>query len=204
MGKYALCEHKRQRSRCKECGGTSFCEHGRRRSSCKEYGGTSICDHGRRRSRCKECGGTSICKHGKRRSLCKECGGASVPTIQKAQAKIKATHRARVEASASILSPATRSLVGPAYDDATIRAIGHFVLQKKKKYWKKGTRHAIYIFMTSVPGRNSSRATIEEQVLKESTKTLCTASKTAVIIAANESPGAGERKVQASDFVSVS
>ena len=33
------------------------CEHGRQRSQCKDCGGSGICQHGRRRSRCKECGG---------------------------------------------------------------------------------------------------------------------------------------------------
>ena len=43
-----ICEHGRQRSHCKECGGASICEHGRRRSKCKECGGGAICEHGRR------------------------------------------------------------------------------------------------------------------------------------------------------------
>ena len=46
------------------------CEHGRQRSQCKECGGASICQHGRRRSRCKECGGSSICQHGRGRTRC--------------------------------------------------------------------------------------------------------------------------------------
>ena len=33
------------------------CEHGRQRSVCKECGGNGICEHGRLRSACKECGG---------------------------------------------------------------------------------------------------------------------------------------------------
>ena len=51
------CEHGRQRSQCKDCGGGSICEHGRVRSVCKECRGGSICEHGRVRSRCKDCGG---------------------------------------------------------------------------------------------------------------------------------------------------
>ena len=50
-----ICEHGRQRSQCKECGGSEICEHGRRRSECKECGGSQICEHGRHRSKCKEC-----------------------------------------------------------------------------------------------------------------------------------------------------
>ena len=72
------CEHEKQRSQCKECGGSGICEHGRQRSTCKECGGSQICEHGRRRSQCKECGGSGICEHGKRRSDCKECGGSQI------------------------------------------------------------------------------------------------------------------------------
>ena len=32
------CPHRRQRSQCKECGGSGICEHGRQRSQCKECG----------------------------------------------------------------------------------------------------------------------------------------------------------------------
>ena len=71
----SICQHGRQRNKCKECGGGSICQHGRQRSVCKECGGGSICQHGRRRSRCKECGGASFCQHGRRRYACKECGG---------------------------------------------------------------------------------------------------------------------------------
>ena len=49
------------------------CEHGRERSRCKDCGGSGICEHGRQRSRCKDCRGSSICEHGKQRYACKEC-----------------------------------------------------------------------------------------------------------------------------------
>ena len=77
MGK-KRCEHGRERSRCKDCGGSGICEHGRRRTQCKECGGGSICEHGRMRSQCKECGGNNICEHGGRRYSCKECGGGGI------------------------------------------------------------------------------------------------------------------------------
>ena len=35
----------------------SKCPHQRERSKCKECGGSGICPHQRQRSRCKECGG---------------------------------------------------------------------------------------------------------------------------------------------------
>jgi len=67
------CPHGRQRSRCKECGGSGICEHNRVRCFCKECGGSSICEHGKRRSMCKSCGGGGICEHGRVRSQCKTC-----------------------------------------------------------------------------------------------------------------------------------
>jgi hypothetical protein len=98
------CEHNRQRSRCKECGGSSICEHNRQRSTCKECGGSSICEHNRerskcggssicehnrRRSTCKECGGSSICEHNRERSKCKECGGSSICEHNRVRSKCK-------------------------------------------------------------------------------------------------------------------
>jgi hypothetical protein len=72
------CPHGRQKSTCKECGGSSICEHKKLRSQCKECGGSSICEHKKRRNECKECGGSSICEHKKERRRCKECGGSGI------------------------------------------------------------------------------------------------------------------------------
>src|SRR5690606_16035824 len=69
----SICEHDRQRSKCKECGGASICEHDRIRNQCKECGGGSICEHNRIRSYCKECGGSSICEHDRIRNSCRTC-----------------------------------------------------------------------------------------------------------------------------------
>ena len=77
-GGVSICEHSRQRYQCKECGGSGICQHARVRSKCKECGGGSICEHNRQRSQCKECGGGSICAHGRQRSTCKECGGCGI------------------------------------------------------------------------------------------------------------------------------
>lgn len=60
-----VCEHKKRKSDCKECGGASFCEHGVRRSSCLECVGGAICEHKKRKERCKDCHGGSICEHKK-------------------------------------------------------------------------------------------------------------------------------------------
>ena len=81
-----MCEHGRQRSICKDCGGSGICEHQRRRSRCKDCGGSGICEHGQRRALCKECGGSSICEHGRERSSCKDCGGGGQVTVLEATA----------------------------------------------------------------------------------------------------------------------
>ena len=39
-----------------DCGGTGVCQHNRQRSRCKDCGGGSICQHNRERSTCKDCG----------------------------------------------------------------------------------------------------------------------------------------------------
>ena len=41
------CEHGRQKSRCKDCGGSGICEHRRQRRECKDCGGSGICEHRR-------------------------------------------------------------------------------------------------------------------------------------------------------------
>ena len=76
-GGSSFCSHGKQKSRCKECGGSSLCTHGKQKSECKECGGSQICSHGKLKSHCKECGGSQICSHGKQKSYCKECGGGS-------------------------------------------------------------------------------------------------------------------------------
>lgn len=68
-----ICEHGRQRSRCKECDGSGVCEHRKLRHYCKICCGSGICAHGRRKSDCKHCRGSSICEHGKQKRQCKEC-----------------------------------------------------------------------------------------------------------------------------------
>ena len=68
-----LCPHQRQRSQCKDCGGSAICEHQRERRRCKYCGGSYFCEHQRRRSRCKDCDGGSICEHQRIRSRCKDC-----------------------------------------------------------------------------------------------------------------------------------
>src|SRR6056300_432728 len=85
----SVCEHNRQRPRCKECGGGSICEHNKVRSACKECGGGSICEHNRRRTYCKECGGGALCEHGRERSVCKPCKGGSICTHNRERSSCK-------------------------------------------------------------------------------------------------------------------
>ena len=84
-----LCEHQRERSRCKDCGGSGICEHQRVRSRCKDCGGGSLCEHQRRRSQCKDCGGGSFCQHQRQRSQCKDCGGGSFCQHQRVRSTCK-------------------------------------------------------------------------------------------------------------------
>ena len=88
------CEHGRQRSQCKECGGGSICEHGRQRSRCKECGGSGICEHGRVRRQCKECGGSGICEHGIQEAKCKVCQGSGI-TVDGELIQLYSTPRVR-------------------------------------------------------------------------------------------------------------
>jgi hypothetical protein len=39
------CIHEKQKSNCKECGGSSICPHGKIKYSCKECGGSRFCTH---------------------------------------------------------------------------------------------------------------------------------------------------------------
>ena len=75
-----LNEKNRTLKTCKECRNRAKkyrdnhkCEHGRQKSHCKECGGSTICEHNRERNKCKECGGASICEHGRQRNTCKIC-----------------------------------------------------------------------------------------------------------------------------------
>ena len=69
---YRVKVHKSEKAELRVWRGTKSpawgCEHGRNRSKCKECGGASICEHRRERSQCKECGGSQICIHGKIRN----------------------------------------------------------------------------------------------------------------------------------------
>ena len=72
------CKHGRQRSRCKDCGGSQICEHNKIKSQCKDCGRSGICEHGRQKSQCKDCGGSQICEHNKIKSRCLFCDGSQI------------------------------------------------------------------------------------------------------------------------------
>jgi len=67
------CEHGKQRTLCKDCGGNSICEHHIQRHRCYQCGGSSVCEHNRQRHMCIQCKGSQVCEHGRIRSSCKEC-----------------------------------------------------------------------------------------------------------------------------------
>eukprot|EP00960_Hanusia_phi_P059764 764280-Hanusia_phi.AAC.9 len=77
-GSHKLCIHNRQKSECRECGGSQICPHNRRKRQCKDCVGSQICQHMRRKSRCKDCNGSQICQHQRIRSTCKECRGSQI------------------------------------------------------------------------------------------------------------------------------
>ena len=76
-GGSSYCEHGKRKEYCRECGGSAYCEHEKLKSHCKKCGGSAYCEHDKIKSRCKECGGSAFCKHNKQKSYCKECGGAA-------------------------------------------------------------------------------------------------------------------------------
>lgn len=84
-----LCPHKRQKSQCKDCNGSSICLHKIIKSNCVKCGGSQICSHKRVISTCKECNGNSVCKHGRQKSQCKDCGGGSVCIHNKLRTRCK-------------------------------------------------------------------------------------------------------------------
>ena len=67
------CEHNRQKSRCRDCGGSSICEHNKRKSTCRDCGGSQICEHNKHKRYCRDCGGSQICEHDKEKQHCKIC-----------------------------------------------------------------------------------------------------------------------------------
>ncbi len=58
-----ICEHNRERTQCKECGGVSICEHNRQRTQCKECGSRAICEHNCHRTKCNICNNNHL-QHG--------------------------------------------------------------------------------------------------------------------------------------------
>jgi hypothetical protein len=68
------CSHGRQKSKCKDCGGSEICAHKRIRAYCKECVGSQVCEHNKYRDRCIECNGTQVCQHRLHKTDCKKCG----------------------------------------------------------------------------------------------------------------------------------
>jgi hypothetical protein len=60
-----MCEHMREKRRCKQClltagGGSSFCKHNRLKYGCVECGGAGVCEHKRQRRKCSDCRGAGL------------------------------------------------------------------------------------------------------------------------------------------------
>ena len=89
MGGASICEHNRERSKCRDCGGGSICEHNRARSNCRDCGGASFCEHNRFRNSCKECKGSTICEHNNYKNRCIECRGCSICEHNKVKIQCK-------------------------------------------------------------------------------------------------------------------
>ena len=91
-------EEKRKEAAAKRQAGVKFkCAHGRQRSLCKDCGGSGVCEHGRRRDQCKDCGGGSMCEHGRERRRCKDCrfARAAADAQEKAAAALEKAQRPR-------------------------------------------------------------------------------------------------------------
>ena len=102
------CEHGRQRSYCKGCGGSQIFEHNKIKKMCLFCGRSQICEHNkiksyrlfcersqicqhyRQRSKCLSCGGGGICEHNRRRSECKTCDGGEICEHGKQRSKCPA------------------------------------------------------------------------------------------------------------------
>ena len=68
-----LCEHQRQRSECKDCGGSDLCEHQRQKSKCTECNPDAPCEHNMVAGECWKCEALRICAHGQPRIKCTDC-----------------------------------------------------------------------------------------------------------------------------------
>jgi hypothetical protein len=74
------CPHGRQKSICKDCGGSGICEHNRQKRYCNECGGSQMCKHQKQKRHCQECTPSAFCKHGKCKAYnsCVSCRVAPV------------------------------------------------------------------------------------------------------------------------------
>ena len=83
------CEHGKQKSACKICGGSQICEHDRNKYKCKDCKGIQYCQHERIKYKCKDCRGSQICEHNKNKHLCKLCIGNQICEHNKIKCECK-------------------------------------------------------------------------------------------------------------------
>jgi len=76
------CPHGREKSICKDCGGSQICFHKRQKNKCIDCDGSDICFHKRQKNKCIDCDGSDICLHNKHRQYCKKCSDSVKVTIQ--------------------------------------------------------------------------------------------------------------------------
>lgn len=88
-GGSGICSHNKRKSRCKDCGGSEFCLHNKRKNQCKDCGGSQICIHNKQKGHCKDCGGVSYCSHNKQKAQCKECSGSAICTHGKRKSRCR-------------------------------------------------------------------------------------------------------------------
>ena len=89
LSQQTKCRHGRQRSYCRDCGGSQICEHSKIKKGCLFCGGSQICKHNKIKSYCKDCGGGQIYEHNKRRSQCKDCDGSQICEHDKIKSQCK-------------------------------------------------------------------------------------------------------------------
>lgn len=72
----SLCEHKKPKSRCKDCGGKNLCPHNKPKHRCSSCG-TGKCIHNKNKSYCLECG-KGYCIHDIIKSYCTICNEEAI------------------------------------------------------------------------------------------------------------------------------
>ena len=65
-----ICIHSVTKNECKRC--RYKCEHNKERSRCRDCGGNEFCIHNKLKQQCRDCGGNAYCIHNKIKSYCRD------------------------------------------------------------------------------------------------------------------------------------